>query len=111
MKLTATLIAAASVFTLTTSAQADSYFSYADALERTSTLELGQVVSEGNGVISIYDFHRNTQGRLLGTQNVRAGANFDVHVNVGLRPLNDVIAVLTVNGQVVATQDYDIDRF
>jgi len=97
--------------TFATGSLADSYFSYADALDRTSTLELGQVRSEGAGTVAIYDFHRGRQGALLGTQNVRAGANYDVHVTVGQRPINDVIAVLTVNGQVVASQEYDIDRF
>lgn len=111
MKLTTTLIAAATALTMASTAHANSYFSFADDLERSSTLELGQVVAAGNGTISIYDYNRGTQGVLLGTQDVRAGANYDVHVNVGKRPINDVIAVLTVNGQVVATQDYDIPRF
>lgn len=68
-------------------------------MKLTSTL-----IAAGNGTISIYDDNR-------GTQKVRAGANYDVHVNVGRRPINDVIAVLTVNGQIVATQDYDVPRF
>lgn len=110
MKLKSTLFALAAV-TLGSAAHADSYFSFADELDRTSTLELGQVVAAGDGVISIYDYNRGTQGALLGTKQVHAGANYDVHVNVGKRPINDVIAVLTINGQVAATQDYDIPRF
>ncbi len=105
------ILAAAATVAIANVAAADSYFSYSDDLERTSTLELGQVRSEGNGTIAIYDFHRGTKGRLLGTESVRAGANYDVHVNIGRRPINDVIAVLTVDGQVVATQHYDVDRF
>ena len=111
MKLTSTLVAIAMAFTLSSTAQADSFFSFSNELDRKSTLELGQVVSEGDGVISIYTYHRRVRGALLGTRNIRAGANYDVSVVLGRRPTTDVLAVLTVNGRVVAMQHYDIERF
>ena len=59
------------------------------------------------GVVSLYDFHGGVQGALLGSEQVAAGANFDVRVNLGQRAINDVIAVLTVDGQIIDTQELD----
>lgn len=104
-------LAAVTSLALATAASANSFFELGDNLERRTTLDLGLVVSaEGAGTLSIYDYHRGEQGKLLGTQSVNAGPNYKTRVNVGTRPINDVIAVLTVNGQVVASRDYDIDR-
>lgn len=111
MKLHTLTLAAIASLALATTASADSFFSLNDQLDRTSTLELGQVRSEGAGTIHIYDYHRGQKGALLGTEAVSAGANFDVHVGVGRRPVNDVVAELVVNGRVVATRAYEIDRF
>ena len=103
-------LAASATLALTSVASADSFFQHGSQLERRTTLDLGLVSSEGAGIISIYDYHRGEQGKLLGTQTVNAGPNYNTRVGVGTRPLNDVIAVLTVNGQIVASRDYDIDR-
>ena len=100
----ATIAATASV------ASADSYFQFGERLESSSVLDLGLVRAEGNGVVEIYDFHKGELGALLGTEMVNAGANTDVQVNVGIRPTQDVIALLKVDGEVVAERDYDIDR-
>lgn len=111
MKLHTLAIATLATVALATSASANSSFSLADTIERSATLELGQVVAEGDGVINLYSFHRGQKGALLGSQPVNSGSNYDVHVGVGLRPTTDVLAELVVNGRVVASQDYDIDRF
>ena len=66
--------------------------------------------AEGAGVVEIYDFSKGEVGRLLGTEAVNAGANADVRVNVGVGPSQDVIALLKVDGQTVAQNEYDIDR-
>ena len=110
MKLKSALIATAAALFLASAAQADSKVSLSGGYGRSATLELGQVVSEGNGTISVYAFDRNKRGDLLGSENVHAGVNYDVHVNVGTRPTTDVIAILTVDGRVVATQNYNIAR-
>ena len=92
-------------------AQADNNtFGFGERLDRKSTLDLGIVRAEADGIVEIYDYNRAQQGRLLGTTRVRGGANYDVRVNVRTRPINDVLAVLKVGGRVVATKDYDIDR-
>ena len=104
---TIALAAAASVaFASTASADA---FSFNNNIEG-ATAELGQVTASGAGVVSLYDFHGGVQGALLGTEEVAAGANFDVRVNLGQRAINDVVAVLTVDGQIVDTQELDVIR-
>ena len=108
MKLT-TIIAATAIALTAGAASADNSFGFGDRLDNASTLELGTVRSASAGVVEIYDGRNGSLGALLGTQNVAAGANTDVRVNVGHGPDADVIAVLKINGQVVATQDYDID--
>lgn len=85
-------------------------FSYGERLDRKSTLDLGVVRAEADGVVEIYSYHRDEQGALLGSTRVRGGANYDVRVSLGRRPITDVLAVLKVGGRVVATKDYDIDR-
>lgn len=109
MKLKTTLFAAVAALTLATTATAESFFSYQNKLDRATTLRLGQVVSEGAGTVSVYSFHRRKQGALLGSVRVNSGANYNVRVNIRQRPTTELIAVLTVNGQTVATRHYDIE--
>lgn len=105
-----TALAAAAAAVLGTAAAADtSFFAYQDSLDNSSILELGTVTSEGNGVVEIYSYHGGEIGALLGTEEVRAGANADVRVPLGAAPQLDVIAILKVDGQTVATRDYNIN--
>jgi hypothetical protein len=104
-------LALATVLGTATLAAADtSYFSLQNTMGGSDTLDLGVVTAAGNGTVSIYDYRLGTQGKLLGSEAVNAGANSDVRVDVGTAPIGDVIAVLTVNGQIVATRDIQIDR-
>jgi hypothetical protein len=110
MSIKFTAIAAAAIATLGTASFADaSYFEFQERLDADSVLELGTVTSQGNGVVEIYSFHGGELGALLGSEAVTAGANSDVRVNVQRGPDHDVIAVLKVDGQTVATRDYDIN--
>jgi len=104
-------IAAAAVATLATAATAQtSYFQFQEALEETnSVLELGSVTSAGNGIVEIYDYRGGELGALLGTESVRQGANADVRVGVSRNVDFDVIALLKVDGQTVATAEYDVE--
>ena len=102
-------LAVATVATTATAASANSYFSFGDRLDNSSTLDLGVVRSADAGVVEIYDGRFGDLGRLLGTQDVMAGANSDVKVNVGHGPDADVIAVLKIDGQIVAQKEYEID--
>ena len=105
-KTIALALAASTAFASTASADA---FTFNNTIEG-STAELGQISAPGAGVVSLYDFHRGVQGELLGTQEVTAGANYDVRVNLGHPAIHDVVAVLTVDGQVVDTQELDVVR-
>lgn len=110
MKLKTTLFAAVAALTLATTATAESFFSYQNTLSRSTTLRLGQVVSEGAGTVSVYSYHRRQQGALLGSTDVNSGANYNVRVNIRQRPTTELIAILTVNGRAVASRKYDIER-
>ena len=93
---------------LVSPASAESYFTCMNPLPKEALLELGTITSDGAGVVEVYDYHLGEKGDLLGTVDVNPGANSDVKMNIGMPPLGDVLAVLTVDGQVVATNVYDV---
>jgi hypothetical protein len=109
MTLKTFIIAAAATVALASTASANA-FSFNEMDISGSTAELGQISVDGNASVSLYDFHGGAQGALLGATDLASGANFDVRVKLGQRPINDVVAVLTVNGQIVDTQEIDLDR-
>ena len=104
-----TIILAAAIATTGSFAAADSYFENGRTLDRDDTLELGLVRAESAGIVEIYDFHNGVQGKLLGTETVRAGANTDVRVNVGFERSKDVLAVINIDGQAAVSKVYDIN--
>lgn len=77
-------------------------------LDSGSTLELGTVTADRAGFVEIYDYRTGVRGDLLGVEALRAGANTNVKVDVGIFGNNDVLAVLKIDGQEVLTKDYDI---
>lgn len=99
-------IAAAATLAFAGTASADNAFTFNNNFSG-ATVELGQVRAVEAGVISLYDFHGGTQGALLGTKAVAAGPNFDVRVKLSKTPINDVVAVLTIDGQIIDTQELD----
>jgi len=101
-----TLTIAAAATTLLASAAAANTFSYTSGFDSQS-VDLGAVTANGAGVVEIYDYHAGQQGALLGVEAVNPGANYDVSVTLDQPAVNDVLAVLTVDGQVVATQELD----
>ena len=109
MSLKMIALAAATVAATASAASADNYFAFGDRLDNSSTLELGTVRAAADGVVEIYDGRFGDLGALLGTEEVMAGANSDVRVNVGHGPDADVIAVLKVDGQIVAQQEYEVN--
>jgi hypothetical protein len=98
-------LAIATLLGTATLASATSTFGIVDRQGASANLELGLVRSEAPGIVEIYD-----GDRLLGSTMVREGANADVRVNVGARPLSDVTAVLRSGDSVLATTRIDIDR-
>ena len=110
MSIKSIALVAATIAATSTAVSADNYFEFGERLDSSSVLELGIVRAESNGVVEIYDFSKGEIGQLLGTEAVNAGANADVRINVGRPPLQDVVALLKVDGQTVAQRDFDIDR-
>lgn len=103
------IIAAAATVAMASTASANG-FSFNEMELSGSTADLGQISTDGNASVALYDFHGGEQGALLGMQELSAGANYDVRVTLGQRPINDVVAVLTVDGQIVDTQEIDVSR-
>tara|TARA_R110002073_G_scaffold28138_1_gene89650 strand:- start:202 stop:543 length:342 start_codon:yes stop_codon:yes gene_type:complete len=106
--LAAATVAATASFA--SSASAQSYFGIGTTIDNSAIAELGLVRAQSDGVVAIYDNAAGTQGVLLGSKAVRAGANSDVRVILGSVPARGVIAVLEVNGQPVISKDYSIGR-
>lgn len=96
-------LAAAATVALASTASADG-FTFNKGFSG-QTVELGQVTSSGDGVVSLYEYHGGEQGALLGEQTVSAGANYDVRVTLPTTEGDDVLAVLTVDGQIVDTKE------
>lgn len=105
-----TAILAATIAVTGSLASAGSNFQLDYNIDASSNVELGLIRSEANGVVEVYNFQGGVAGELLGTQNVHAGANRDVRINIGSKPRFDVLAVLKVGGEVVATQEFDVNR-
>jgi hypothetical protein len=99
------LLAAA---TIGSGAYAESYFACINTITAGSTLDLGTITADADGVVEVYDYHLGQQGDSMGKVDVHAGANPDVRVDVGMPPLGNVLAILTINGQAAATKVYDV---
>jgi len=104
------LSAAALAGTASLAAASSNYFSFKEVADAASTIDLGTVRAEADGIVEIYELRGGERGALLGTAPVMAGANGDVRVNLGTPPLFDVVAVLSVNGIEVAENVIDINR-
>ena len=101
-------LAAATVAATASFASANNAFPTGETFEQTDVLNFDIVRAEGAGTVAIYDFHNGVRGALLGTEDVRAGVNTDVKIDLGLGGNKDIIAVLSVGGQEVLSKDYDI---
>ena len=104
-----TLIAAAAA-TAMIATTASANFSFNERDLSGSTAELGQVSVDSAATVSIYSFNGGVQGAFLGKTELNAGANRDVRVPLHKRPINDIVAVLTIDGQVIDTQEIDLAR-
>ena len=104
------LALAALVGSATLAAADVNYFSVEKTQDTSSRLDLGTIRAAADGVVEVYDFQGGSQGALLGTVPVYAGANGDVQVNVGTAPLGNVVALLNIDGETVATQRFQLNR-
>ena len=106
-KLLALAIFAASATSAPAMTGENSFQSLARIHQQTSIVDVGIVRSESNGMVEIYTRASDGTMILLGTEPVHAGANRAVRVQVDRPVRRDLIAVLRVNGQVLATHRFD----
>ena len=103
-----TLAAAAVLVAAGSSAFAADYIITDGSQNLNSYVELDLVRASSAGVVDVYELTANGQGKLLGSQAVHAGANKDVRVQFDTITNQDVIAVLSSNGSVAATETVDV---
>jgi hypothetical protein len=95
---------AAALFATAGMASASNTFGLNEVQSSDNLVEFGTVVANGDGVVEVYEYHGAQQGRLLGYDAVHAGANTDVKISVGPTAASNFLAVLKINGDVVAQQ-------
>uniref|UniRef100_UPI00404898A6 hypothetical protein n=1 Tax=Yoonia sp. TaxID=2212373 RepID=UPI00404898A6 len=108
LTLIASTVAATASFA--SAASAGSFFEAGNAINNGPVLEIGYVQSDSDGVLAIYNYSAGVQGTLVGKTAVKAGANPSVEINADRVVAGDVIAVLEVNGQAVATKTLTINQ-
>lgn len=85
-------------------------FGFQENVDDGAFIEVNRVVADSDGVLEIYNLQAGEQGVLLGSSDVNAGANEDLLINVGNGYKTDVLAVLKVDGQIVAIEEFDVSR-
>lgn len=110
MSIKSIALIAATVAATASGASAANYFEFGRTLNPSDVLQLGTVRADEGGVVEIYDYRTGQAGALLGVEELHAGVNTNVRVNTGLGTTSDVIALLKVGGEVVASKVYDIDN-
>ncbi|MCP1168889.1 hypothetical protein NHG85_10195 [Limimaricola sp. ASW11-118] len=76
--------------------------------QQTSIVDVGIVRSESSGIVEIYTRGPDGAMILVGSEPVHAGANSNVRVHVSQPVRRDLLAVLRVNGKVLATHRFDV---
>ncbi len=104
------IITAAAAVAITAGAASANTFGFQETVEDRNNIELSLVTAAADGVVEIYNVQAGQQGALLGEAMVNAGANEDLRINIGNGFKTDVLAVLKVDGQVVATEEFDVAR-
>ena len=101
---TATLALIATVGTATiASASADAYFGVQNTVDAGDEVTIEYVHAPAAGELQIYGYDASGVGQLLGSEDVIAGGNINTEVDLDLNTYNKVLAVLTVDGQELAT--------
>lgn len=108
-KLAAAIAAVATLGLATTASANVSYFDFDERIEEGSVADIGLVRSATDGVVEIYDFSAGVLGDLLGTQDVFAGANGNVRINLNGHASDDVYAILRSGDRVLAEQEFEIN--
>ena len=88
-----------------------SYFDADSTVEAASTIDIGYIHAAADGVVKVYDYTGNVQGRLLATEAVTAGSNWNTDFDIGIPTTEKVIAVLDVAGQPAATKVIELNNY
>ncbi|MEO0916597.1 MAG: hypothetical protein AAFY31_06390 [Pseudomonadota bacterium] len=94
---------------LSPAAFSDTYFGYGTTLDEGSPIELGLITSDAAAVVEVYEMRGSEPGTLLGSEEIHAGANADVRVDTGMPVRNDILAVIRINGQIVAEKEFKVN--
>ena len=93
---------------LASAVTADTYFDFGRTIDASDQLKLGLITAEADGVVEIYDYRLGAPGALLGSETIHAGANPDVRVDTGRPVSRDILAVVRIDGEIVAEKEFDI---
>ncbi|WPY95944.1 hypothetical protein T8T21_07460 [Limimaricola variabilis] len=108
----AKLLMAAVLATTVTGAQAmighNGFTSLHRFQEEQSVVDIGRVLIERDGTVELYVKGPDGSQTLIGTQRLHAGANSNVRVPLSQPMRRDVTAVLRVDGQIVATRQFEV---
>jgi len=111
IKKTALIVATvASSFSVASTAHADSYFASGNVNQTAPMLDTQFVVAEAAGVVKFYEANNGEKTRLIDSFLVNAGVNYDVDVSLDRVEVEEVIAVLEIDGQTVASKVYTFDN-
>ncbi len=103
------VIASLGAATASTAAGYNYFGSLETNLSSGSTVEVGLVRADTDGVVEIYNYQYGERGALVGSAEVHGGANDGFAVDVSGLHASTVLAVLKVGGQEVAQQVYTFD--
>ena len=93
-----------------TIAFADTSMSPARLQPMSSSVTFDLVTSDAVGVVEIYDYRGQVVGELLGSQVVASGSNPGLRVQMKPGPLDDLMAVLAIDGAKMADQVIEFHR-
>ncbi|NBD29665.1 MAG: hypothetical protein GVY31_06460 [Alphaproteobacteria bacterium] len=100
---------AAAVMTTAGVATADTYFGLTGVMDEDSSLMIETVTADSAGVLEVYDYHTGELGDLLGSEELNAGANSDVLIDLGAQPRGDVMALVKIDGEIAAMAEIDLE--
>lgn len=108
MKTSYVLFAAMTAMAIPTLSAAETYFSCSQTVIEGSTISLGTITAEADGMVELFDYHGGAAGEKLGEASLTAGANSDVRITGSTPIRDDVIAIVKVNGAPVAEKVFDV---
>ena len=73
-----------------------------------TVIELFAVTAAADSIVEIYDYNTQAVGELLGAQIANAGSTSEMRIALLQRPMNNVLAVMSTNGVVVAEQEIEL---